>query len=35
MLLTICRLARNDAGRGDVKLLHKALAELRKKNMAP
>jgi hypothetical protein len=29
MLLTICRLARDPIGRGDVKLLHKALAELR------
>jgi len=29
MLVTICRLARDGAGRGDVKLLHKALAELR------
>lgn len=29
MLVTLCRLARDNAGRGDVKLLHKALAELR------
>ena len=29
MLLTICRLARDGCTRGDVKLLHKALAELR------
>ena len=29
MLVTICRLAREDAGRGDVKLINKALAELR------
>ena len=29
MLVTLCRLARDGAGRGDVKLLHKALAELR------
>lgn len=29
MLLTVCRLARDEASRGDVKLLHKALAELR------
>lgn len=29
MLRTICRLARDGASRGDVKLLHKALAELR------
>ncbi len=29
MLVTICRLARDGAERGDVKLIHKALAELR------
>ena len=29
MLVTLCRLARDGAGRGDVKLIHKALAELR------
>jgi len=29
MLVTICRLARDQADRGNVKLLHKALAELR------
>jgi uncharacterized protein (TIGR00730 family) len=29
MLVTVCRLARDEAGRGDVKLLNKALAELR------
>ena len=29
MLVTLCRLARDQADRGDVKLLHKALAELR------
>jgi uncharacterized protein (TIGR00730 family) len=29
MLVTVCRLARDGAGRGDVKLIHKALAELR------
>jgi uncharacterized protein (TIGR00730 family) len=29
MLLTLCRLARDGCSRGDVKLLHKALAELR------
>ncbi len=29
MLVTICRLARDRAGRGDVKLLNKALAEMR------
>jgi uncharacterized protein (TIGR00730 family) len=29
MLVTLCRLARDRAGRGDVKLIHKALAELR------
>ena len=29
MLVTLCRLAREQANRGDVKLLHKALAELR------
>jgi uncharacterized protein (TIGR00730 family) len=29
MLLTLCRLAKDEATRGDVKLLHKALAELR------
>jgi hypothetical protein len=29
MLVTVCRLARGETGRGDVKLLHKALAELR------
>lgn len=29
MMLTICRLARDGASRGDVKLLHKAIAELR------
>ncbi|MCC6360233.1 MAG: LOG family protein [Phycisphaerales bacterium] len=29
MLLTLCRLARDGATRGEVKLLHKALAELR------
>ena len=29
MMVTLCRLARDGAGRGDVKLLHKALAELR------
>jgi len=29
MLLTICRLARDGASRGDVKLLHRAVAELR------
>jgi uncharacterized protein (TIGR00730 family) len=29
MLVTLCRLAREQASRGDVKLLHKALAELR------
>ena len=29
MLVTLCRLAHDGAGRGDVKLLHKSLAELR------
>jgi uncharacterized protein (TIGR00730 family) len=29
MLVTVCRLARDGAGRGDVKLIHKALGELR------
>ncbi|RMF72596.1 MAG: cytochrome D ubiquinol oxidase subunit II, partial [Planctomycetota bacterium] len=29
MLVTLCRLARDGADRGDVKLLHKSLAELR------
>ncbi len=29
MMVTLCRLARENADRGDVKLLHKALAELR------
>ena len=29
MLVTVCRLANDGAGRGDVKLIHKALAELR------
>ena len=29
MLVTVCRLAREDVGRGDVKLINKALAELR------
>ena len=29
MLLTLCRLARDPIGRGDLKLLHKAVAELR------
>ncbi len=29
MLVTLCRLANDGAGRGDVKLLHKSLAELR------
>ncbi|MBP9025449.1 MAG: LOG family protein [Phycisphaerae bacterium] len=29
MLITLCRLARDGAGRGDLKLLNKALAELR------
>ncbi len=29
MLVTICRLARDGASRGDVKLLHKSLAEIR------
>jgi uncharacterized protein (TIGR00730 family) len=29
MLVTLCRLARDGADRGDVKLIHKALAELR------
>jgi uncharacterized protein (TIGR00730 family) len=29
MLVTVCRLARDGAERGDVKLIHKALAELR------
>ncbi|MBI5863654.1 MAG: LOG family protein [Planctomycetes bacterium] len=29
MMLTVCRLARDGCSRGDVKLLHKALAELR------
>lgn len=29
MLVTVCRLARDGAGRGDVKLIHKSLAELR------
>jgi len=29
MLVTLCRLAQDGAGRGDVKLLHKSLAELR------
>ncbi|MBW7905124.1 MAG: LOG family protein [Phycisphaerae bacterium] len=29
MLVTLCRLARDGAARGDVKLLHKSLAELR------
>lgn len=29
MLVTLCRLARDNANRGDVKMMHKALAELR------
>lgn len=29
MLVTLCRLAKDDAERGDVKLMHKSLAELR------
>lgn len=29
MLLTVCRMAKDDAGRGEVKIVHKALQELR------